>query len=52
MSYWVGVTSAPGIMTSRPELQVDTGDGVPVDVPLSRGEAALGVVPLSPGRPH
>ena len=41
MSYWVGVTSAPGIMTSRPELQVETGNDASADVAIGCDEAAL-----------
>ena len=35
----INATDSPGIMTSQPKLQGDTGDGVPVDAPLGSGYA-------------
>ena len=39
-SYWAYVTSGPDLMTIQPELQVGTGDGVPMKVPI--GGIAVG----------
>ena len=38
-NYWVYVKSDPGPITSHSKLQVGTGNGIPVDVPLGSGKA-------------
>ena len=40
-SYWAYVTSGSGLITSRPEIQVGTGNGIPLDIPLGGGGAVL-----------
>ena len=38
-SYRIHVIDRPGIITSQPEFQGDTGNGVPVNGPLGSGKA-------------